>query len=54
MVADIYWKEHDIKRIVKYCEKDVLAVAQIIVRFMNLTLDRTRKVESVTPFSPIP
>jgi predicted PolB exonuclease-like 3'-5' exonuclease len=35
MVADIYWSEHDLRRIVKYCEKDVLAVARILLRFMK-------------------
>ena len=36
MVAGIYRKEKDIVRIVKYCEKDVVAVAQVLLRFMNL------------------
>lgn len=51
MVADVYWKENDLKRIVTYCEKDVLTVAQIIMRFMNLPLIRSDKIESVTAFS---
>jgi uncharacterized protein YprB with RNaseH-like and TPR domain len=51
MVADIYWKEHDLKRIVTYCEKDVLAVAQIIFRFLNLPLLDHERVESATIFS---
>ena len=50
MVADTYWKDHDIKRIVRYCEKDVLTVAQIILRFMNLPPIPDDKVESVTVF----
>jgi 3'-5' exonuclease len=52
MVADIYWKEHDLKRIVTYCEKDVLAVAQVICRFLNLPLIEPERVESATLFSP--
>ncbi len=51
MVADTYWKEHDLNRIVTYCEKDVLAVAQIIMRFMNLPLLSGERIESVTVFS---
>jgi len=50
MVAGIYYNEHDIKRIAKYCEKDVLAVAQILLRFMNLPKIEEEKIESVTQF----
>ena len=32
MVGDIYWKENDLPRIVVYCQKDVVTVAQIILR----------------------
>jgi 3'-5' exonuclease len=48
MIADTYWQEHDLKRIVRYCEKDVLAVAQILLRFMNLPIISAEKVESAT------
>jgi hypothetical protein len=34
-VADVYYKEKNIDRIVNYCEKDTLAVAQILLRFNN-------------------
>jgi len=37
-VARVYYKEGNIERIVRYCEKDVIAVAQIILRFMGLPL----------------
>jgi uncharacterized protein YprB with RNaseH-like and TPR domain len=50
MVAGIYHDEHDIRRIVKYCEKDVLAVAQVLLRFMNLPSIEGDKIESVTRF----
>jgi len=50
MVAGIYYEENDIKRIVKYCEKDVTAVAQILLRFMNLPKIGQDKIESVTQF----
>lgn len=33
MVYDVYWKQKDIDRIMRYCRKDVLTVAQIILRF---------------------
>jgi 3'-5' exonuclease len=50
MVAEVYWKDHDLRRIVRYCEKDVLAVAQILLRFMNLQLILPEKIESATMF----
>lgn len=51
MVADIYWSDHDLKRIVTYCEKDVLAVARILLRFMNETPLSMDNTESVTQFT---
>lgn len=48
MVAGVYWKDKDIVRIVHYCEKDVLAVAQVLLRFMNLPAIGEDKIESVT------
>ncbi|MGB8492636.1 MAG: ribonuclease H-like domain-containing protein, partial [Bacteroidales bacterium] len=50
MVAGIYWNERDLQRIVKYCEKDVLALAQVMLRFMNLPKIEPDRVESVTVF----
>lgn len=50
MVARVYYDEHDIGRIVRYCEKDVLAVAQVLLRFMNLPGIKEEKIESVTTF----
>ncbi len=44
-VAEVFYKEKDIERIVKYCEKDVLAVAQLILRYKNLPLIDTSKIE---------
>ncbi len=34
-VADAFYKEKNIERIVKYCEKDTIAVAQLLLRFNN-------------------
>lgn len=50
MVAGIYHDEHDLKRIVRYCEKDVLAVARVLMRFMNLPEIEEDKIESVTQY----
>jgi 3'-5' exonuclease len=38
MVADIYYKEHDLERIAAYCQQDVVAIANIVCRFKNLPL----------------
>lgn len=48
MVADVYWIEQDLNRIVKYCEKDVLAVAQLLIRFKGKELIKPENVESAT------
>jgi uncharacterized protein YprB with RNaseH-like and TPR domain len=32
-VASVYYHEDDLPRIVRYCEKDVMAVAQLLLRF---------------------
>lgn len=50
MVADIFWSDHDLRRIVTYCEKDVLAVARILLRFMNEAPISPDTIESVTSF----
>lgn len=34
-VARVYWEEKNIERIVTYCQKDVLTVAQLVLRFMG-------------------
>lgn len=35
-VARVYWEEQDLDRIAAYCEKDVLATAQLFLRFKRL------------------
>ncbi|MNF04859.1 putative 3'-5' exonuclease related to the exonuclease domain of PolB [compost metagenome] len=37
-VGQVYWQEHDLERIRTYCEKDVLTVAQIILKFKGREL----------------
>lgn len=37
-VGDVYWKEKNLQRISSYCEKDVVTVANIILRFKSLPL----------------
>lgn len=38
MVQQVYYKENNLPRIVNYCQKDVVVVAQVIQRFKNLPL----------------
>lgn len=38
MVQEVYYKENNLPRIVTYCQKDVITVANIIMRFKNLPL----------------
>ncbi len=37
-VAEVYYKDKDLDRIAIYCEKDVLATAQLLLRFMGKPL----------------
>jgi len=37
-VARVYYKEKDLEKIVKYCERDTIAVAQLLLRFNNLDI----------------
>lgn len=38
MVGEIYWKENDLERIRHYCQKDVITVAQLMLRFRKENL----------------
>lgn len=35
VVWEVYWKEKDIERIKNYCQKDVITVAQLLLKFRN-------------------
>jgi len=37
-VGRVYWKEKNLPRIVEYCQRDVVTVAQLVMRFKNLPL----------------
>lgn len=47
MVADVYWKEKNLERIVSYCQKDVATVANIILRFKNLPLLKDEQIQLI-------
>lgn len=35
MVNQVYWQENDLERIANYCQKDVVALTQLFLRFKN-------------------
>lgn len=37
-VARVYWEDHDLERIARYCQRDVVAVAQLLLRFQHKPL----------------
>lgn len=43
-VGQVFWKQNDIQRIATYCQKDVVTVANIILRFKNMPLLETEQV----------
>ena len=47
-VASVYWQEKNLPRIVRYCEKDVLAIAQLMLRYKGLKLIEMENVSSST------
>lgn len=47
-VSNVYYEDNDVERIAKYCENDVLAIAQVLLRFMNLELLKEEQVIRVS------
>lgn len=37
-VGQVYWQDNDLKRIVTYCQKDVVAIAQLLLRYKGMPL----------------
>lgn len=37
-VGSVYWRDKDIKRIMTYCQKDVVTVAQVLLRFKGMEI----------------
>lgn len=46
-VGAVFWKEKDLSRIVKYCQKDVLTTAQIFLKYINSDPINTNQIEYV-------
>lgn len=45
MVADVYWKQKDLPRIVTYCQKDVVTVAQVYLRLNSEVIISAENIE---------
>ena len=45
MVWEVYWKEKNLPRIVTYCQKDVITVAQILLRMNGEALIKEENIE---------
>lgn len=46
-VGRVYWTDKDLRRIVEYCQKDVVTVAQLILRFKGMHLIKPENIHVV-------
>jgi 3'-5' exonuclease len=46
-VANVYWRENNLDRIIRYCEKDVFALAQLFLRYQGKQIIPQSSFESV-------
>jgi 3'-5' exonuclease len=46
-VRDVYYEENDMDRIISYCEKDTITVAQILLKLRNDDLLEEEEIQSV-------
>lgn len=46
-VGRVYWEEKDIERIATYCEKDVLAVVQLVLKMKRMPILESEQITSV-------
>jgi len=49
-VGRVYWEEKDLERIAIYCEKDVLAVVQLVLKYKRQNLLEEDQISSVSGF----
>ena len=47
MVGKVYWEENNLERIVEYCQKDVVALVQLFLRFKGENLIEDKHIEFV-------
>ncbi len=46
-VGKVYWEDNDIERIAEYCQKDVLAVAQLFLKYKGEALIKAENIEII-------
>ena len=46
-VARVYWEDNNLNRIVKYCEKDTMAVANLLLRYKGEKIIEVENMEVV-------
>ena len=46
-VARVYWEEHDLIRIVTYCQKDVITIVNLFQRFQGKGLVEEQKIQII-------
>jgi len=49
-VGRVYWNEDDLERIAVYCEKDVLAVVQLVLKYKRMEVLGESQITSVSNF----
>jgi len=52
-VARVYWKEKNLPRIVTYCQKDVVTVAQLLLRFKGMPLIKEQDIAIINGGMPL-
>jgi hypothetical protein len=46
-VAQVYWEEHDLKRITTYCQKDVITIVNLFLRFQGKSIITDDKIQAM-------
>ncbi|MFH1936256.1 MAG: ribonuclease H-like domain-containing protein [Bacteroidota bacterium] len=46
-VSRVYWQDHDLPRIINYCQKDVVTIVNLLLKFKGLALIEADKIEIV-------
>jgi len=51
-VAQVYWNDKDLKRIVEYCRRDVIAIAQLLLRFKGEDGLKPETIRILSEYTP--
>ncbi len=47
-VGSVFWEGNDLPRIAKYCEKDVLATAQLLLKYMRMPILEEQQISFIS------